>query len=302
MIELDRVSKRFGVHQALDDVSFDVGRGEALALLGHNGAGKSTLFAIVLGLRRATAGDVRVSGISVRADPRGARRRIGSVLAPAFYEYLSGWDNLRVITAYSGAITHAELRAAVRFVGLDERIHDRVGAYSHGMRRRLALAQALVPRPDVLLLDEWEAGLDPEGIAQMRALLRRLNREDGITLLVSSHRPSGVDELCERVAILRRGRLAFVGRWSELDDGAPVVRLDVDDLARARAVAARLGTAIDADGCVALGAGVDAADLVAALVQDGVRVRAVEPLRLSAEDRYLRAVAAAGERAERATP
>lgn len=295
MIEFDRVSKRFGTQCALDDVSFGVARGEAVALLGHNGAGKSTLFTIVLGLRRATAGDVRVDGVSVRADPRRARRAVGSVLAPAFYEYLSGWDNLRILSAYSGAVSTAELRGAVRFVGLAERIDDRVGTYSHGMRRRLALAQALVPRPDLLLLDEWEAGLDPEGIVQMRALLARLHREDGMTLLLSSHQPSGVDALCERVVVLRRGRLAFAGRWSELGADATVVRLDVDDRERARATAERLGAACGDDGLVTLARGADVADLVAALVAAGVRVRAVEPVGLSAEARYLRAVAAAGD-------
>lgn len=290
MIEFDRASKAFGDRLALDAVSFDVRRGEVVALLGHNGAGKSTLFALALGLRRLTAGDVRIGGVSVRRHARRARRAVGSVLAPAFYEYLSGWDNLRLLASYSGAQRAIDLESAVRFVELEDRIHDRVAVYSHGMRRRLALAQALLPRPDVLLLDEWEAGLDPEGVAAMRALILRLNREHSMTILLSSHQPGGVDAMCDRVVILRHGRVVFAGRWDELDDGAPAVRLTVDDWPRVLPIVRGLGGEVYADRVVVPPAGGDVADLVAALVRAGVRVRAVEPVRRSAEDRYLLAL------------
>lgn len=293
MIEFDRVSKHFGERRALDAVSFDVRRGEMVALLGHNGAGKSTLFALVLGLRGLTGGDIHVDGVSVRRAPLRARRAIGSVLAPAFYEYLSGWDNLRVVTSYSGAVATEELRAAVRFVGLEERIRDRVATYSHGMRRRLALAQALVPRPDVLLLDEWESGLDPEGVMQMRALLQRLHHEHALTVLVSSHQPAGVQAMCDRVAILRQGRLVFVGPWTALDDDGIVVRLAVDDWDRAASVLRSHGITPRSDRTVVVSSERDVADVVAALVHANVRVHGVEPVRLGAEERYLRALARA---------
>ncbi len=293
MIEFDRVSKQFGERRAIDAVSFDVQRGEMMALLGHNGAGKSTLFALALGLRRLTGGDIRVDGVSVRQRPRRARRSIGSVLAPASYEYMSGWDNLRIVTSYSGAVTKEELRAAVRFVGLEERIGDRVATYSHGMRRRLALAQALVPRPDVLLLDEWESGLDPEGVAQMRNLLERLNQEHAVTLLLSSHQPAGVLTMCDRVAILRHGRLAFVGPWSALDDPGIVVRLTVDDWTAAVAVLAIRNLTPGPDHTIAVASQDEVAAAVAALVHAGIRVHAVEPVRLDAEERYLRALSRA---------
>src|SRR5262249_25588930 len=118
VIAIDRVSKTFGARRALDTVSFEIARGEILTILGHNGAGKTTLFALALGLLRFSAGDIVVDGVSVRADARAARRRIGSVIAPAFYEYLSGWTNLRILTSYSGGAAPEELAAAARFVGL----------------------------------------------------------------------------------------------------------------------------------------------------------------------------------------
>ncbi|MEO6029969.1 MAG: ABC transporter ATP-binding protein [Candidatus Binatia bacterium] len=290
MIAIDGVSKIFGDRRALDAISFDVARGEILAILGHNGAGKTTLFALMLGLLRLSAGDIVVDSVSVRAQPREARRRIGSVVAPAFYEYLSGWDNLRILASYSAPVAHAELAAAARFVGLTDRLHDRVRVYSHGMRRRLALAQALVPRPAVLLLDEWETGLDPEGVRDMRALILRLNQEHGITIVLTSHQPAGLDGLCERIAIMRDGRLLFVGPWRDLDTGAPAVRLAVDDWMRARDAMRALGASIGANGVVTLPTGGAIADLVAALVGCGVRVESVEPVRANVEELYFRAL------------
>ncbi|HEY2387760.1 MAG TPA: ABC transporter ATP-binding protein [Candidatus Binatia bacterium] len=294
MLQLDRVSKAFGARLALDAVSFGVRRGEILALLGHNGAGKSTLFASILGLVRLSGGDVLVDGVSVRRAGRRARSRVGSVLAPAFYEYLSGWDNLRILTSYSAPVTEAEMGATVRFVGLAERIDDRVRVYSHGMRRRLALAQALLPRPGLLLVDEWEAGLDPEGVHEMRELILRLNREHGTTVVVSSHSPAGVERMCDRLAILREGRLVFHGGWSDLDGRRAGVRLDLDDWARARPALEAAGAEVGSDGVVMPGPAGDVADLVAALVRAGVRVRAVEPVRGTPDERYLHALAAAG--------
>ncbi len=276
---------------ALDAVSFDVARGEMLALLGPNGAGKSTLFALLLGLRRLTDGDIAVGGISVRDRPRDARRGVGSVLAPAFYEYLSGWDNLRILCGYSAPVAPVEMAAVVRHVGLADRIHDRVRVYSHGMRRRLALAQALLPRPAVLLLDEWEAGLDPEAIRDLRTLLVGLNRAHGMTIVVSSHQPRGLDDMCDRVAILRQGRLVFVGPWHDLDGGAPAVRLTVDDWPRATPVLRGLGAEVGGDGVVALARGSTVADLVAALVHAGVGVQGAAPVRRTPDELYLAALA-----------
>jgi ABC-2 type transport system ATP-binding protein len=171
-------------------------------------------------------------------------------------------------------------------------MQDRVRVYSHGMRRRLALAQAILPRPDVLLIDEWEAGLDPEGARGMRDLILRLNREHGLTIALSSHRPNGVETMGERVVILRQGRVVFGGRWHELDDGGAVVRLAVDEWARALPIVRALGGTSVAEGTVALPSLHAVPDLVAALVAAGVRVHAVEPIHASAEERYLRVVGA----------
>jgi len=197
------------------------------------------------------------------------------------------------LTGYSARLDDAEIMETVRFVGLEERIGDPVRVYSHGMRQRLALAQALLPRPDLVLLDEPAEGLDPEGIHEMRELILRLNRERGMTVVLSSHLLSEVEQMCDRIAILNQGRMIFQGRWGDLGAREAGFRLEVDDWKKALPVIEMCGAKIVAEETLALKPDGDIADLVAALVQAGVRVRAVQPVRRSLEELYLGAVASA---------
>ena len=298
MLRLDRLSKSFGGRPALESLTLDVAPGEVFGLLGHNGAGKSTTFGLILGQLRPTAGEAFVRGVSVQSRREAALQRVGAIFeAPAFYDYLSGWRNLNILTALSGRVERREMQETVRFVGLEKRIHDPVRTYSHGMRQRLALAQALLPWPELVLLDEPSEGLDPEGIHELRELILRINRERGLTVVLSSHLLAEVEQTCGRVAILNRGRLVFQGHWRELASDAQRYRLDVDDPAKLTAAVGATdgGALLEPDGrTVALAPGRDVADLVAALVGSGARVRAVEPLRQNLEEVYLRAVSGVG--------
>jgi ABC-2 type transport system ATP-binding protein len=287
IVVFNSVSKRFGSRHALVDVSLGVRRGEILMLAGHNGAGKSTLLALAVGLLRPTRGEIHVGGVSMRRHPAQARYGVGCMLASAFHDHLSGRDNLRLLTTYSGGVDGAEIDAIVALVGLADRIDDPVRTYSHGMRGRLALAQALLPAPQVLLLDEPEEGLDPEATRDMRSTIRRINRERGVTVVLASHQLGGDDQACDRLALLERGRLAFVGGWNDVDD-RPTLRLEVDDWEKARPILARAGAAVVTPGVVRLSRDDDEPDLVAALVHAGVRVRAAEPSRRTAAELYAR--------------
>jgi ABC-2 type transport system ATP-binding protein len=222
--------------------------------------------------------------------------------APGFYDYLSGWENLRIFCSYSAIVAEAEMRAAVEKVGLTARIHHRVRTYSHGMRQRLALAQALLPEPRLILLDEPTEGLDPEGIHEIRSLIQRLNREHGLTVIFSSHLLSEVEQLCHRVAVLHRGRLVFQGRWKELQPQGAVFRLEVDDWARAEPLCRQAGATVLEPGKIELPTDADPADLVAALVQAGLRLRALEPIRENLESLYLKLVGSQGNETEAPDP
>ena len=294
MIRLDRISKSFKGKPALEPLTLEIEKGEVFGLLGHNGAGKSTTFGLLLGHLHPSGGEAFVHGVSVQRDRARALHRVGAIFeTPAFYDYLSGWRNLEIITAFSGHVSRAEMAEVVRFVGLEKRINDRVRVYSHGMRQRLALAQALLPSPDLILLDEPAEGLDPEGIREMRELILRLNRERGLTVVLSSHLLGEVEQTCSRVAILNRGRLVFQGHWDDLADKRARFHLEVDDWSKTGSViVAQGGQIIEVAGreVVALPAGHDVADLVAGLVGVGVRVRGVEPVRQSLEEVYLQKV------------
>ena len=290
MVEIDAISKSFTPGRlAVDGVSFTVRRGEIFGLLGHNGAGKSTLLGCTLGMVYPDAGEVRIDGVSVQRDRNRALRKVGAIFeAPAFYDYLSGWQNLKILAALSGFTDRTELARVVELVNLTDRIKNPVGTYSHGMRQRLALAQALLPSPEVLLLDEPTDGLDPEGIREFREFVLRLRDERGMTILFNSHLLAEVELLCDRVAIIKRGRLLYTGDGTDLRQDSQRFAFEVDDWARFRAVAEPMGARPDGDGHVLLPRDLDVAEVVAAAVRAGLRVREVRPHRETLEDLYLK--------------
>jgi ABC-2 type transport system ATP-binding protein len=289
MIELRHLQKAFAGKPALHDLSLEVRRGEIFGLLGHNGAGKSTTLGILLGQVFPNAGEAFVNGISVQRERARALARTGAIFeAPRFYEYLSGWRNLEIYTSYSARVPREKIAEAVETVALTNRIHDKVGTYSQGMRQRLGLAQALLPDNELVLLDEPTNGLDPEGIHEMRLLIQRLNRERGITVLFCSHLLVEVEQLCDRVAILNQGHKVFDGRWAELQSEQRSVRLEVDDWEKAAGLLQGVGNVTIVErGVVAVEKDFDTAELVERLVQGGVRVRAVERQRRNLEEIYL---------------
>ena len=288
MIRFESISKKFRGRPAVADVSFEVARGEIFGLLGHNGAGKSTTFGIALGHVHADAGRVTVHGRDVSTDRAVALARVGAIFeTPAFYDYLSGWRNLRFFVSLGGSVSRSRMEEVVRLVGLEERIHDRVRTYSHGMRQRLALAQALLPDPELVLLDEPTEGLDPAGIHEMRALILKLRAEHGMTVILSSHILHEVEQLCDRVAILHRGSLVYCGRWQDAGPGGSRWKIETPDTEKCAAVLNGLGLAFSPDGNLVLPGASDSAAVVAALVAAGVRVVEFRRLVRTLEDFYL---------------
>lgn len=285
MVRLENLAKSFRGRPALHNLSLEIQRGEIFGLLGHNGAGKSTTFGLMLGHLRPDKGQAFIAGRSVQRERALALSRVGAIFeTPSFYEYMSGWQNLRFFVSLSGLETNERLHDVVRLVRLEERINDPVRTYSHGMRQRLALAQALLPNPEFILLDEPTEGLDPEGIHEMRDMIRRLRDEHDLTVMLSSHLLSEVEQLCDRVAILHRGNLVFCGDWKSNE---PRWTLDVDDWQKASSVLAAAGAILHIDSQISVRPGEDVADAVAALVTAGVKVRAITPVKATLEDFYL---------------
>ena len=289
MISAKNLTKHFTRGRlALDDVSFDVKEREIVGLLGHNGAGKSTVLGIMLGMVRPNAGEVIIGGHSVQKDRAGALKQIGAIFeAPSFYEYMSGWDNLRTLCALSGYWDEKEVWRVLELVRLKDRIHGKVRTYSHGMRQRLALAQALLPEPKCLLLDEPTDGLDPEGIHEFRETVLKLRNERGLTILLNSHLLSEIELMCDRCVVLREGRKVYEGLVNADGDEAPRFSLKTDDCARARQVIERAGASWVTDGVIEASVGIDGPAILSALVHAGVRVESWTPLKKTLEDWYL---------------
>lgn len=295
MLEIRGLHKSFGGKPALDDVSFNVARGEIHGLLGHNGAGKSTTLGIILGMVMPDSGDVTIGGVSVLESRSLALRKVGAIFeSPAFYEYLSGWENLRLLMGYSGGFDAKAARETVELVGLSKRIHSKVRTYSHGMRQRLALAQSLLPEPALLLLDEPTDGLDPEGIKWFRDFILHLRDERGMTVLFNSHLLAEVELMCDRVTILREGRRVFEGAVGGLHEDDLMFEADLEPWDAAIPLIHAMGGEIPMAGRIRLPQGADSAALVESLVRNGIRLRALAPVRRSLEDLYMEILNGAG--------
>lgn len=234
MIQLRGVSKQFGKRWAVRELDLSVPRGEIFGLLGHNGAGKSTAIGMMLGQVWPTTGELRICGHDITRDRAKALHRVGAIFeTPIFYDYLSGWKNLQILSHYTAPTPPERIKKIVEWVGLTGREHDKVSKYSHGMRTRLALAQALLPDPELLILDEPSDGLDPEGIHEMRLTIQRLQKELGLTILLSSHLLNEVELLCTRIAVLNQGKKVFEGTLADAKQTKQWVRLKVGDFAKA---------------------------------------------------------------------
>ncbi|TMK81719.1 MAG: ABC transporter ATP-binding protein [Actinobacteria bacterium] len=292
------LTKRYGELSAVDGLDLQIDRGVLYGFLGPNGAGKTTTIRMLLGLIFPTGGEVRVLDQPVfghEGSGSPALRKVGALIEePAFWMYLSGRRNLEYFTRAAGPRSEQQARLAriddvLHTVGLADAANKRVKAYSQGMRQRLGIALALLGEPELLVLDEPTNGLDPQGMREIRLLLRRLAGE-GTTVFVSSHLLSEVEAMCDRVGVLAQGRLVADGPPDVLRKGADVIRLDIDDATLARGVLGTLaGVAIEpGDGLrVRLSPPATAASVNAALVAGGVAVSALVPEQAGLEDVFL---------------
>lgn len=290
MIELRELQKIFGGRMAVEGLNLVVPRGEIFGLLGHNGAGKSTAIGMMLGQVWPTRGEVRICGFDVTRDRQNALHKVGAIFeSPVFYDYLSARRNLEILAHYTAPTSAARIAEVIDWVGLTGRETSKVRTYSHGMRARLALAQALLPSPELLILDEPSDGLDPEGIHEMRQTILRLHAELGLTILFSSHLLTEVEQLCSRIAVMNQGKKVFEGSIAEAKRSKKWIRLKVDAFPSAVAtLQAALLISGDRDGkYITLPDTVTTAQIVRHLVGVGIDVFEIAAEEETLEDFYL---------------
>ena len=294
------LTRRFGARVAVKDLNISVREGDVYGFLGPNGAGKTTAMRCMLGLIRRDAGNVQIFGEQGRA----SLRHVGALIeTPAFYPWLSGRQNLVHACAYAGiagAAVEPEVNRVLERVGLAERGKDRTGAYSHGMKQRLAIARALLGSPRLLMLDEPTNGLDPHGMREVREIVRSLAQQDRITVFISSHLLAEVQAICNRVGILSQGELRTEGdvatllsadasRQVQVEIGSPQPRKLDQALASLQGV---VSEGPGGEGRILLTVhSMEIPELVQRLVAAGVPIESVVPLKRNLEDVFVEVTA-----------
>jgi ABC-type multidrug transport system ATPase subunit len=239
------LAKRYRRRWAVKDLDLTVRRGEVFGFLGPNGAGKSTTIRMLLSLIRPTEGGVELFGKPLTRRQRQGLRRVGGLVErPDFYLYLSARRNLEIIASLRGDNSRSDITRVLETVGLSGRAHDKVKTYSHGMKQRLGIAQALLGSPELIILDEPTSGLDPQGIKEVRELIQGLSREGRMTIFLSSHLLSEIEQTATSMAIINQGRLVVQGHVAELlSSGENIVRIETPMTDEALAIIASSGLA-----------------------------------------------------------
>ena len=218
-IELKKITKFIGKKKVIDNVSMEIKQGEIFGLLGPNGAGKTTIMRIITGLIKQNEGVVYINGLDLAKDHEGALTNIGAIIeSPDLYKHLSGKMNLKIMANMSRDIDEKQIEEIIEFVGLKDRIKDKVSKYSLGMRQRLGIAAALISNPKVLILDEPLNGLDPDGVKEMRETFIELARKQNVCIILSSHILSEMEQVCDRFAIIDKGVLIETKNLSETNE------------------------------------------------------------------------------------
>jgi ABC-2 type transport system ATP-binding protein len=283
--------KRFGALTAVDHLDLEVGRGEVVGLLGPNGAGKSTTIGMILGLVRPTDGTAEVMGRDVWRDTGNALAAAGAIVeTPAFYPYLSGRDNLIALALIRGRGSRARVDPLLERVGLTARARSKYRTYSLGMKQRLGIASTLISDPPLVILDEPANGLDPAGQREIRELVRELAKEDHGVLL-ASHLLYEVEQICDRVLVINRGKLIASGTIAEVTAGAGTIEISVSDPARAAAVLRGVPGVAEVRetgaGVIVTAEPARGAEVNRALASAGIFASAIVPHKSSLEDVFL---------------
>lgn len=293
--QFKNIKKKIGKKMIIDDISFEVNAGEIFGFLGPNGAGKTTTIRMLFGLISMTEGEILVNGFSIKHDFEKAIVRVGGIIEnPEMYKYLTGYKNLVHYARMYGDITKERIDEVISLVGLEQRIKDKVKTYSLGMRQRLGLAQALLHKPNLIVLDEPTNGLDPAGIHEFRKHLRMLAEKENVAIMVSSHQLSEMELMCDRIGIIQNGKLIDIQTVNDfLDKDEVVMRVTftVDDVPKAKTCLNQMfqeQEILENESTISIT--IDSSkipDIVAAFVREGIRISGLDKESKTLEQKFL---------------
>ena len=248
ILKCENLHKSFRKKEILKDVSLEICSGDILGFIGPNGAGKTTTIKLILGLQKIGSGKVIINGFDIQKNFEKAIAKVGAIIEnPDLYMYMSGYDNLKLISNLYPNVDEARINEVIKLVGLENRIKDKVSTYSLGMRQRLGVAQAILHKPNLLILDEPTNGLDPEGIKDLRELLVKLAKNENMGILISSHNLAELESFCNKVSIIKNGVIVETSDLEtvkkEASEGNYII--EVDDARKARMTIGDISTAMD---------------------------------------------------------
>ncbi|QKY71181.1 ABC transporter ATP-binding protein [Lentibacillus sp. CBA3610] len=228
-MELIDVKKTIGSKEIIKGLSFEIHKGEVFGFIGPNGAGKTTTIRMMVGLMGLSDGDVRILGNSIKSEYKDAIREVGAIVEnPEMYPFMTGRQNLRHYARMMPGVTQERIEEVIKIVGLEKPINEKAGKYSLGMRQRLGIAQALLHKPSVLILDEPTNGLDPAGIREIRQYIRQLAEEENVAVIISSHLLSEIEQMCDRIGLIKNGEIIATQDVNAATEQTTAVEIQMD--------------------------------------------------------------------------
>ena len=289
VLKCEHLHKNFGKKEILKDVSLELEKGDILGFIGPNGAGKTTTIKLILGLQSITSGTVKINGYDITSNFTNAIRNVGAIVEnPDLYLYLTGYENLKLIANLYKGVGKERIDEVVKLVKLENRINDKVSRYSLGMRQRLGIAQAILHKPNLLILDEPTNGLDPEGIKEIRELLKDLAEKEEMAVLISSHNLLELETFCNKICIIKNGKVMETNKIEDVKNIAKsgyIFEIDntemIDKMFKNVTIVNRnmFKIAVDRD---------EVPSVIKKLVENDIKIYAVNENKISLEDAFLK--------------
>ena len=294
ILKCEKLNKNFGKKQILKNVNLEINKGDILGFIGPNGAGKTTTIKLILGLQSITSGKVLINGHDVAKDFTKAIERVGAIVEnPDLYMYLSGYENLKLIANLYNNIDEKRIQEVISLVKLEKRIKDKVSKYSLGMRQRLGIAQAIIHKPNLLILDEPTNGLDPEGIKEIRDLLLELAEKEKMAILISSHNLAELDNLCNKVSIIKNGEIIETSNIEQIknEEKTQVQIFELDDANKVKNINELKNKkieVIDNQNITIEISKSEVPEIVKTLVEQSVKIYSIREKEISLEEAFLK--------------
>ena len=291
VLECRDLHKKFGKKEILKGISLEASEGDILGFIGPNGAGKTTTIKLILGLQSITSGSVKINGYDIQKDFTNAIKKVGTIVEnPDLYMYMSGYENLKMISNLYTGVTKERIDEVIKLVGLENRIKDKVSKYSLGMRQRLGIAQAILHKPNLLVLDEPTNGLDPEGIKQIKDLIVKLAKEENMAVLISSHNLLELESFCTKVTIIKNGEIVETSTIEEAKkvNKDSIYHLVVDKTTEVSNILENKTEKLDDENIQVYAKKEEIPEIIEKLVTSGVKIYSVYPEEMSLEDAFLK--------------